>query len=114
MPTDRPRITITMSEEQFKQVQDFQYGNKMKNQTQAILHLIDMGFKELNNSEESKKEAPTLDATNVNASKLSTEEKIRIILKQFELLDESENLNNDDLDFLQHMFLAIQAYFKKT
>lgn len=113
MPTDRPRITITMTEEQFKQVQDFQFGNKMKNQTQAILYLIDKGFQELNNSGEAKKEAPTSDAANANASVLSTEERIRIMLKQFGLLDENENLNKDDLDFLQHMFLAIQAYFKK-
>lgn len=113
MPTERPRITITMPEEQFKQVQDFQYGNKMKNQTQAILYLIEKGFEELQKTE-TKKEASTSEITNVNASELSTEERIRIALKQFGLLDEGENLSNDDLDFLQHMFLAIQAYFKKS
>ena len=113
MPTERPRITITMPEEKYMQVQDFQYGNKMKNQTQAILYLIEKGFEELQKNE-AKKEALTSDATNVNASELSTEERIRILLKQFGLLDESKNLSNDDLDFLQHMFLAIQAYFEKS
>lgn len=47
MPTDKPRITITMPEEQLEQVKEFQFSNKMKNQTQAILHLVELGFAEL-------------------------------------------------------------------
>lgn len=113
MPTERPRITITMPEERFKQVQDFQFGNKMKNQTQAILYLIEKGFEELQKTQD-KKEAPTSGGANIDASNLSTEERIRIMLKQFGMLDESENLSDDDLAFLQHMFLAIQAYFQKS
>lgn len=47
MPTKKPRITITMNEEQLKNIEDYQYKNKIKNQTQAILSLINAGFKEL-------------------------------------------------------------------
>ncbi len=47
MPTDKPRITITMTEDELKQIEDYRYGNKMKNQTQAILSLIKRGFSEI-------------------------------------------------------------------
>lgn len=44
MPTEKPRVTITISEEQLKQVDDYRYSNKMKNQTQAILSLVKKGL----------------------------------------------------------------------
>ena len=47
MPTENPRVTITMTEEQLNQINEFRYGNQMKNQTQAILSLISKGFEEI-------------------------------------------------------------------
>lgn len=111
MPTDKPRVTITMPEDQLVKIQNFQHDNKMKNQTQAILHLIEIGFQELENM--CKEEAPTSGATDMSASDLSTEEKLRIMLKQFGLISETDDLNDSDLAFLQHMFMAIQAHFEK-
>ncbi len=47
MPTQKPRITITMDSELFNKIEDFRFKNKYKNQTQAILDLIKSGFNEL-------------------------------------------------------------------
>ena len=47
MPTQKPRITITMDSELFNRIEDFRFKNKYKNQTQAILDLIKSGFNEL-------------------------------------------------------------------
>lgn len=44
MPTDKPRVTITMSEDQFEKIENYWHDNKMKNQTQAILSLLDAGL----------------------------------------------------------------------
>ena len=44
MPTRKPRVTITMTEEQFKAIEDYQYSNRKKNQTQAILALLEKGL----------------------------------------------------------------------
>ena len=46
MPTKKPRVTFTISEEQLSLVEDFQFSNKIKNQTQAILQLIDKGLED--------------------------------------------------------------------
>lgn len=47
MPTEKPRVTITMSREELERIDNFRFENKMKNQTQAILSLIKSGLKEL-------------------------------------------------------------------
>jgi hypothetical protein len=51
MPTTNPRITFTVSEETMKAIEDYKFSHRMKNQTQAILSLIDIGFKVLADKE---------------------------------------------------------------
>ena len=51
MPTMNPRITFTVSEETMKAIEDYKFSHRMKNQTQAILSLIDIGFKVLEGKE---------------------------------------------------------------
>jgi two-component sensor histidine kinase len=51
MPTKNPRITFTVSEETMKAIEDYKFSHRMKNQTQAILSLIDIGFKVLEDKE---------------------------------------------------------------
>lgn len=46
MPTNKPRVTITMSEEELEAIENYQYFNNKKNQTQAILDLIRKGLDE--------------------------------------------------------------------
>lgn len=47
MPTNKPRVTITMTEKQLEAIEDYQYSNNKKNQTQAILDLIRKGLDEV-------------------------------------------------------------------
>ena len=44
MPTERPRVTFTISKEQLDEVESFRFEEKMKNQTQAILALLRSGI----------------------------------------------------------------------
>lgn len=44
MPTEKPRVTITMSREQLRQIDEYRLRGGLKNQTQAILSLIGQGF----------------------------------------------------------------------
>ena len=60
MPTEKPRITITMSSEQLARIEDYRFGNKIRNQTQAILSLIELGLSDL-------------DGTKITAASLSDE-----------------------------------------
>ena len=47
MPTDKPRVTITMTSEQLQRVDNYRFENRLKNQTQAILSLIETGLADL-------------------------------------------------------------------
>lgn len=51
MPTLNPRITFTVSEETMKAIDEYRFSHRMRNQTQAILSLIDIGFKFLQGSD---------------------------------------------------------------
>ena len=44
MPTNKPRVTITMTEQELGAIEDYQYFKNKKNQTQAILDLIRKGL----------------------------------------------------------------------
>ena len=65
MPTEKPRITITMSNEQLERIDEYRYNGRMKNQTQAILSLIDKGFDVLASSNTSSS-APSKKAPSVS------------------------------------------------
>lgn len=69
MPTNKPRVTITMSEEELGAIEDYQYFNNKKNQTQAILDLIRKG----------------LDEAEAASTEISTEELSHI--KKYRVLD---------------------------
>ena len=47
MPTMNLRITFTVSEDTMKAIDEYRFEHRMRNQTQAILSLIDLGFKAL-------------------------------------------------------------------
>ena len=44
MPTENPRITITVSPELQSRLDDYKYKHRMKNQTQTIVSLIEKGI----------------------------------------------------------------------
>lgn len=51
MPTLNPRITFTVSDETMKAIDEYRFSHRMRNQTQAILSLIDLGFKVLDGND---------------------------------------------------------------
>lgn len=58
MPTEKPRVTITMSQEQLSKIDEYRFGHKIKNQTQAILSLIDVGLTDIFPNPTNKKRKP--------------------------------------------------------
>lgn len=57
MPTEKPRVTFTISRERLSELEAYQHDNKIKNQTQAILSLIEKG---LSDFEPAVKKTPSL------------------------------------------------------
>lgn len=116
MPTDKPRVTITMTEDELKQIEDYRYGNKMKNQTQAILSLIKNGFSEIERqqAEESNKIKKVSEEVETSPETIQKThiELFADVLDRAGLLNENNDLSDTDLEFLKAMLLAIKAHFK--
>ena len=116
MPTENPRVTITMTEEQLHQINEFRYGNQMKNQTQAILSLISKGFEEIERqqSETSKenKKSPPHKNDGAEAKKKSNMELFSDVLERAGIIKPGCDLTDSDKEFLKAMYVATKAYFK--
>lgn len=58
MPTDRPRLTVTLTDEMLRDVEDFRFSRRIKTQSAALSELIKIGMQrlesELNDTDEKK------------------------------------------------------------
>lgn len=96
MPTEKPRVTITMTEEQQKQVSDFWHKNQFKNQTQAILALLKIGLDEFTGAEMKEKPVVISDARS------------QLMIELYERLDDS-----DKADLYRHgRLMLLQDKYK--
>lgn len=62
MPTEKPRVTFTIEETKLDQINQYRFDNKIKNQTQAILTLIEKGladFEQMSDAPALNKKAPS-------------------------------------------------------
>lgn len=48
MATDKPRFSLTVDEETLKQIEDFRFEKRFQNRNQAIIELIKLGLKKIN------------------------------------------------------------------
>ena len=55
MATEKPRFSITIEPRMLEQVEEFQYENKMKSQSRAIIELVRRGLAEMDPNDESGK-----------------------------------------------------------
>ena len=96
MPTEKPRVTITMTEEQRKQVEEFWHTNKMKSQTQAILTLLKIGLEEFTDDKVSQGQTVIADA------------QTQLMIELYESLDDA-----DKADLYRHgRLMLLQDKYK--
>lgn len=111
MPTEKPRITITIPDEELQKIEEFRFGKKIRNQTQAILTLIRLGMEEIQ-KEEDKKSAPISDRTDIEAPSLNDViSGLTDILSKAGVIGSDGNISDSDFEFLAAMFLAMDAHF---
>lgn len=110
MPTEKPRLTITVTEAQLSEIEKYRYGKKMKNQTQAILSLIRMGLDETEVSDTCEiKKAPVSVASDTRAVQM-----FKDMLAEIGMIDSDTSLSDSDLEFLNAILAAVQSHFKSA
>lgn len=132
MPTDKPRITFTLDEETLNAVEDYKFKYRMKNQSQAILSLIELGMARVL-AEDAKKQTIGTDLGNSYGSTLSdtseakekpstsfeakgdeiTVEEMTVLLRNLGYLREGDTLSKYDRDFLSNLFGMLDAWFER-
>lgn len=56
MATDKPRYSITVDDEMFKQIEDFRFEKRYQTRNQATIELIRLGLEVLKREETSKED----------------------------------------------------------
>lgn len=112
MPTDKPRVTFAISEEKLAELESYRYENKIKNQSQAILSLIDKGLSTLESGRDyEQKDAPsTAEAALGDHIPMELSNRFLVSLG---LIKEGQDLSDDDLAFLAHIIGLLDTWFEK-
>lgn len=102
MPTKKPRVTFALPEDTYQMVEQYRYDSRIKNQTQAILSLINAGLEDVEGkikkapsmSDEAKKIAEIYDSLDAHGKKVvravSQEEAQRMAEEAAQAKDEPE------------------------
>lgn len=110
MPTEKPRLTITVTEEQLCEIEKYRYGKRMKNQTQAILSLIRMGLDETGKADIVEiKKAPVTAMSDTRAVQI-----FKDTLAEIGIIKNDTSLSNSDTEFLGAILSAVQSHFKSA
>lgn len=56
MPTEKPRIMITLDDDLFQQIEDIRYKNRIPSRSQATLKLLELGIKAMLEQQESRQD----------------------------------------------------------
>ena len=57
MATEKPRYSITLDEEMFKEVEDFRFEHRYQTRNQATIELIRLGLAEIKRQQQAHKES---------------------------------------------------------
>ena len=106
MPTKNPRVTFTLDQKTLDRIDDFRFSVKSKNQTQAILRLLDAG---LSAFEEETKKAPAPQESGTRAT-VGTEQ-VRSALMEIGFIQDGHDLSDSDLHFLVSVGDILRAWF---
>ena len=57
MATEKPRYSITLDDEMFKEIEDFRFEQRYPNRNQATIELIRLGLEAMKKQQEEQKKA---------------------------------------------------------
>ena len=108
MPTDKPRITFALDERLLSEIDSYKFKHRIKNQSQAIISLIEKGFDSLAADRETKN-SPAPEGAE---ERISMEQSDRLFdaLVQAGIIPDSISFTEDDRAFLQHIIGLLDVW----
>ena len=111
MPTDKPRITFALDEGMLKSIDNYKYKHRIKNQSQAIIALIEKGLDgfQIINPKNEKNSPASADA---EEDRISVDE-MKILLRRLGLICENDDITEKDAAFVSGIFDLLNAWFSR-
>lgn len=109
MPTEKPRITFTLDEDTLKAIEDYKFKHRIKNQSQAILSLIEIGMEATLEEIRAKEKAPA--SEEAGAKENIPLEETNAVLVEMGYIRQGEQLSDADFAFLEHIGGLMDAWF---
>lgn len=109
MPTDKPRVTFTISKEKLEELETFQHENKIKNQTQAVLALIEKG---LSYYVKDEKKSPSADESAPEENVSNMFDSLFELLTSSGLIREGKDITETQAEVLAAVCRILNATFQ--
>ena len=114
MPTDKPRFSITLDEELSARLDEYKFSHRIKNQTQAVVSLIEKGLESLRLEEEARKSpAPKIEITPASEdaeASISLEESTALLV-ELGYIQPGQQLTDQDLAILTLVSYVMDNWF---
>lgn len=108
MPTDKPRVTFALEPEMLEKIEDYRFKNRAKNQSQAIVSLIEKGLQSLRPELIQKEETPALESTEVS---IPVEESTAVLV-ELGYIRPGQQLTQEDLALLSLISYVMDRWFE--
>lgn len=111
MPTDKPRVTFALDQDMLDAIDDYKFKNRIKNQSQAIISLIEKGFENLHADPLKTEKSP---APEDAEDFISMEESNRLFdsLVAAGLIEDHVEFSADDRAFLTHVVGLLDVWIR--
>lgn len=111
MATDKPRFSVTFTDDSFDKIQKYRKENNISTQSKAVARLVELAINEIE-SESSSKKSPSVAEAAPGEDRITMEESNRLLVS-LGLIEEGQDLSDDDLAFLEHIIGLLDAWFDK-
>lgn len=111
MATDKPRFSVTFTDDSFSKIQQFKNENNISTQSKAVARLVELAISNIE-AENNKKNSPSTTEAALEGDRITMEESNRLLVA-LGLIEEGQDLASDDLAFLEHIIGLLDAWFDK-
>ena len=109
MPTEKPRVTFTISKEKLEELERFQHENRIKNQTQAVLALIEKG---LSGYDIEMKKSPNADEATPGESEIAMFDRLMDVLVSTGAIKDGKDITARQAEVLAAVCRILDATFQ--
>lgn len=111
MATDKPRFSVTFSDESFDKIQKYKKENNISTQSKAVARLVEIAINEIESEGEIEK-SPSIAEAVPGEGRISIEDSNRLLIA-LGLIQEGQDLSDDDFSFLSNIVGLLNTWFGK-